>query len=171
MKKNVTKRIGALLLIVTLFAAIACAAAEGYAASDNCVSLVARFEPCNYKAVKDPAGVWVVGYGHTENVTQNTVIATEAEARALLKKDLARHAATVNSLIANGTIGFEMNQNRFDALVAFTFNCGSGYLQKLVKGRAADEVAQQMLTYCKGGGRVLPVLVERRQAEHDLFVR
>lgn len=171
MKKNVFKWIGILLLAITVFAAVPCAVAEGYAVSDNCVSLVARFETCYYKAVKEPSGVWRVGYGHTKNVTENTVVATEAEARALLKEDLARYASAVNSLIANKTIAFQMNQNRFDALTAFAFNCGNGNLEKLVKGRTAEEVAERILTYCKGGGKVLPTLVARRQAEKALFVR
>lgn len=34
--------------------------------SDNGVELIARNEGCRLKAYTCPAGVWTIGYGHTE---------------------------------------------------------------------------------------------------------
>lgn len=172
MKKNVLKAVGALILALALIIiAVPAVRAETFTPSTACGDLVVRFETCKYKAEKDPAGIWVIGYQHTKNVTENTVLTNEAEARALLEEDLAVQGGYVNDLIKKGYIKFEMNQNRFDALTAFSFNCGSGNLQKLVYGRTAEEVATKILTYTRGGGKVLPILVERRQAERDLFVK
>lgn len=47
---------------------------------------------------------------------------------------------------------------------------GNGNLQKLVAGRDAATIAEKMLQYNKGGGKVLAGLVRRRQEEHDLFL-
>lgn len=64
-----------------------------------------------------------------------------------------------------------MNQNRFDAPVAFTFNCGAGNPKKPVKGKTAETVATKILGYNRGGGKVLPSLTARRQAERELFLK
>lgn len=61
-------------------------------------------------------------------------------------------------------------QEQFDALTSFCYNCGKGNLEKLVCGRSADVVADKLLVYNKGGGKVLPGLVRRRQEERALFL-
>ena len=171
MKNNVIKTFGVLILaLVLMLTFIPEVRAETYTISDNCVDLVARFEGCRLNAYKCPAGVWTIGYGHTTGVKQGMTLANEAEAKELLREDLAKYANSVNNCIGNGTISFEMNQNRFDALVSFTFNCGSGNLEKLVKGKTAETVAQRILTYNRGGGKILPSLTKRREAERDLFL-
>ena len=169
--KNNAKVFLILILALVLGLGAIPAFAEPYGASENAVELIARFENCILTAPKDTAGVWTVGYGHTRNVTANTVLANEAEARALLREDLVSYADAVNRLAAQSYIRFELNQNRVDALVSFAFNCGTGNLQKLVKGRTAEEVAQQILGYNRGGGKILPILTQRRQAERELFLK
>ena len=172
MKYNMMKILGTLVLVLALMLTIIPdVKAESYTASSSCADLVASFEPCTLTAKKDPAGVWCIGYNHTKDVTANSRLADEAEALELLKQDLDRIAGYVNKFISNGTIRFEMNQNRFDALVAFAFNCGSGNLEKLVKGNTAETVAVKILGYNRGGGKVLPTLTARRQAERDLFIK
>lgn len=139
--------------------------------SDNGVKLIAGFEGCKLSAYKCPAGVWTIGYGHTENVRPGDRLASEVEARNLLKKDLQKYAGYVNQLIEKGVICFEVNQNQFDALTSFVYNCGLGNLTTLVKGRDAATIADKMLLYCKGGGRVLAGLEKRRKKERKLFLK
>ena len=45
-------------------------------------------------------------------------------------------------------LGKNLNQNQFDALVSFTFNCGAGNLRKLVNGgqRTIAEISKQGTT-------------------------
>ncbi len=172
MKNNRITRIVTLLLALVLTLTLVPAAfAENYRPSENCINLITPFEPCHLEAYKDPAGVWTIGYGHTTNVVPGMKLSGEAEARALLREDIVKYGNQVQNAVNTGYISFEMNQNRFDALTAFTFNCGNGNLQNLVRGRTADVVAQKILTFCKGGGKVLPVLVQRRQAEQALFLK
>ena len=62
-----------------------------------------------------------------------------------------------------------LNQNQFDALVSFAFNCGAGNLKKLCAGRNASQIAVAMPQYCKANGKVLVGLKRRRSAEQALF--
>lgn len=143
---------------------------EKLTVSQKCVELVAKYEGCRLKAYKCPAGVWTIGYGHTAGVVSGMVLPSKEMALELLKDDLKKYATSVNNCVKNGTITFALNQNQFDALTSFCYNCGAGNLQRLVKGRSASEVAEKLMAYTKGGGKVLPGLVRRREEERELFL-
>ncbi len=138
--------------------------------SDKGINMIAQFEGCELKAYQCPAGKWTIGYGHTKNVNPGDRLSSEAEAKKLLKKDLAIYEGYVNECVENGKIGFLLNQNQFDALTSFAYNCGKSNLQQLVTGRNAETIAQKILLYHKGGGQVLNGLVKRRKAEQELFL-
>lgn len=138
--------------------------------SERGVELVAKYEGCRLEAYKCPAGVWTIGYGHTAGVKPGDTLPSKERAKALLREDLTKYAASVNHCIQKGTITFPMNQNRFDALTSFCYNCGAGNLQKLVSGRSEAEVADKLLLYNKGGGKVLAGLTRRREEERALFL-
>lgn len=145
------------------------ALAEEFRASDNCIDIITKYEPCRLTAYKDLAGIRMIGYGHTKGVASGDTLADEAEARELLRQDLAAYENAVNARITNRFIRFEVARNRFDAPVSFAECCGVGNPEKLVKGRTAEEVAKQSLTCDKGGNKILPIRVERRNAERELF--
>lgn len=134
--------------------------------SDNGLHLIKQFEGCKLTAYKCPAGIWTIGVGHTGGVTPGMTI-TQAKADELLRKDVERFEKAVNAYVAK----LGLNQNQFDALVSFTFNGGEGMLQTLCKNRNAKQIADALLLYNKGGGKVLPGLVKRREAEKALFVK
>lgn len=138
--------------------------------SERGVELVAKYEGCRLQAYKCPAGVWTIGYGHTAGVKEGDTLPSREYAKKLLKEDLAKYGASVNSCVKKGLITFPLTQNQFDALTSFCYNCGAGSLQKLVTGRNATEVADKLLAYNKGGGKVLAGLVKRREEERALFL-
>lgn len=140
-------------------------------ASPKCAALVAKFEGCQLKAYKCPAGVWTIGYGHTENVKPGDNLTSEEEARNMLLKDLDRYSSYVNRLIADKTIRFPVNQNMFDALTSFVYNCGPANLRTLVDKRDAQTVASKILLYDKCNGKVLTGLSRRRKEEQKLFLK
>jgi GH24 family phage-related lysozyme (muramidase) len=90
----------------------------------------------------------------------------------LLRKDLRRFELGVLRLL--GTV--QPNQSEFDALVSFSFNLGLGCFQRstvrsaFIRGdkKRSGEV---LLKYRLAGGRILPGLVRRRQAELALLMR
>lgn len=156
-------------------AAVSAAAAVPGAASSMSVSqrgveFVAKYEGCRLQAYKCPAGVWTIGYGHTAGVKPGDTLPSKEYAKAMLQKDLAKYAANVNKCVKERLITFPLNQNQFDALTSFCYNCGARSLRKLVSGRSAAEVADKLPAYNKGGGKVLAGLVKRREEERALFL-
>lgn len=130
------------------------------------IALIKRYEGCRLQAYKPiPAErYYTIGYGHYgPDVAPNMVI-SQAEAEAILVNDLKRYEQAVNST------GLTLNQSAFDALVSFAYNCGVGNLKKLVANRTPEQIADAMLAYNKGSGKVLPGLTKRRQEERALFL-
>ena len=130
------------------------------------IALIKRYEGCRLQAYKPiPAEhYYTIGYGHYgPDVAPNMVI-SQAEAEAILVNDLKKYEQAVNST------GLTLNQSAFDALVSFAYNCGVGNLKKLVANRTPEQIADAMLLYNKGSGKVLPGLTKRRQEERALFL-
>ncbi|OQS34560.1 lysozyme [Chromobacterium haemolyticum] len=139
--------------------------------SANGVKLIQQFEGLRLKAYQDAVGVWTIGYGHTgPDVTPGLVI-TQAQADALLARDLSRFETGVTRLAA-----VPLHQNQFDALVSFSYNLGLGSLQnstllRLLNQRDYAGAAAQFPRWNKAGGKVLPGLTRRRAAEQALFLQ
>lgn len=134
--------------------------------SDKGISLIKEFEGCKLTAYKPRTGekFFTIGYGHySPDIKAGTTI-TKAKAEEYLRADLARFESYVDSL------HLTLNQNQFDALVSFAFNCGSYNLHNLVKNRTLSQIADAMLLYNKAGGKTMAGLVRRRKAERTLFL-
>ncbi len=128
----------------------------------------------NCIAYRCPAGVLTIGHGVTEGVKAG-MIWTPEQAEAALQRELAKHEAAVMRLCA-----IDLNQNQFDALVSFSYNCGSGalakstLLKKLNKGdfRGAQGEFLKWDKATVNGKRVaLRGLSRRRAAEAALFAK
>lgn len=121
------------------------------------------------RAYRCPANVLTIGWGCTEDVTEGLVW-TKDQAEAGLRKELIKHENNVKRLVT-----VDLNQHEFDALVSFTYNVGSGALEKstllrcLNKGDRAG-AAKGFHLWNKAGGKVLPGLVTRRAREATLFL-
>jgi len=126
--------------------------------------LIKFFEGLYLEAYKCPAGVWTIGWGHTAGVKQGDKI-TKQQAQELFENDMKVYEGHVNRIVK-----LPLNQNQFDALVSFCYNCGQGNLQKLVKGRNHEQIAKTMLLYNKANGKVLKGLKTRREMEQKLFL-
>lgn len=138
--------------------------------SKNGINLIKKFEGCSLKAYKCPAGVWTIGYGHTNKVFADDVI-TQEEAETLLKHDLIIHCNNVSKLVK-----VFLNQNQFDALVSFEYNVGytafqNSTLLKLLNQGKYKEAVEQFDRWVYAGKKVLPGLVNRRKAEKELFLK
>ena len=145
--------------------------------SDEGLRLIKSFEGYHTKqadgscvAYLCPARVPTIGWGCTEGVKLG-MRWTEAEATDGLRRELAKHEAAVARLVT-----VDINQNQFDALTSFSYNCGVGALAKstLLKRLNKGDVsgaAQAFHAWNKGGGRVLNGLVARRAREAALFMK
>ena len=132
--------------------------------SETGLNLIKQFEGCHLTAYKDPVGILTIGYGHTNGVKAGQKI-TQAQADAYLKQDVASSEKAVSKYKYN------YNQNQFDALVSFTFNCGSGNLKQITNNgnRTLEQISARLPNYNKAGGKVLAGLTRRRAAEKKLF--
>jgi GH24 family phage-related lysozyme (muramidase) len=96
---------------------------------------------------------------------------TPGEAERLLHEDLARFENGVTNCLA----GCPTNSNQFSACVSLAYNIGLGkfatstVLKKHKLGNYQG-AADAFLLWNRGGGRVLPGLVNRREAERLLYL-
>ncbi len=143
------------------------------------IELAKRFEGFQ-RVVKDdpgrahpyvcPAGYWTIGFGHL--CKQDHPSVTQAEAEVHLERDLQTAlAATLRYCPVLAT----ESEARLAAIVDFTFNLGTGRLQastlrRRVNQRDWPSAAQELRRWVYGGGKVLPGLVARRQAEVALLL-
>lgn len=127
------------------------------------IDLIKKFEGCKLEAYRCSAGVWTIGFGHTKNVKKGDKI-TRNQAEEYLKDDLRIFEYYVNTNVEQ-----ILNQNQFDSLVSFTYNCGLKNLKTLVKDRNIIQIGNAMLLYNKACGKILNGLKSRRKAERELF--
>ena len=135
--------------------------------SDTGINLIKSFEGLRLKAYKPVSTekCYTIGYGHYGADVKPDMVISSEYAEALLRLDLDKFERAVNSYERN------WNQNQFDALVSFAFNCGVANLKRLVTNRTNAQIAQKIVLYNKAGGKVLKGLVRRRAAEQELFMR
>jgi lysozyme len=118
-----------------------------------------------------PAGFWTIGYGHLCDAQHPPI--TEAEAEAYLARDLnTALAATLRHCPVLAT----EPEGRLAAIVDFTFNLGGGRLQTSTLRRRVNQrdwaaAAMELRRWVYGGGKVLPGLVTRREAEVSWLLR
>lgn len=136
--------------------------------STSGINLIKKFEGCRLSAYKPvpTEKYWTIGYGHYGPDVMPGMVITQAQAEIILGIDLQKYEQAVERYTP-----FPLSQTQFDALVSFTYNCGAGNLQQLVKKRNALQVADAMLRYNKAGGKELAGLTRRRVEERALFMK
>ena len=162
--------------------------------------LMHRYEGCRNRPYLCPAHIWTIGYGHVlyqDQIRLKMARSADEEYRKpppIIRKEYPLAAADnrvwskeeINELFATDVSSFERGvlrlvpgvvgrQGVFDALVSFAFNAGLGNLQRSqIRIRANrgewEGAAESLMDWTKGGGRVLPGLVKRREAEKALFL-
>ena len=136
--------------------------------SQEGISLIKKFEGCEYNAYKCAADVLTIGYGHTKDVKEGDLV-TQQEAENLLAEDLKEFEESVIDAVE-----MPMSQHQFDALVSWTFNLGPSNLKastmlKVLNKGDYEDVPAQIKRWNKAGGKVLEGLIRRREAEALLF--
>jgi len=153
--------------------------------------LMHRYEGFRNKPYLCPAHIWTIGYGHVlyqEQIrlpvvrvpdkhtpmirkemplkAEDNRVWTKEEINELFRKDVETFERGVLRLVP-GVVG---RQGSFDALVSISFNFGLGNLQRsTIRMRANrgdwEGAAEAFMSWVRGGGKVLPGLVRRREAE------
>jgi lysozyme len=133
-------------------------------------SLCRRFEGLRLRAYYCPAGVITVGYGATGADIKPGMVVTEEWAEARLAADLSR--------FMNGALKYcpvlLTEPGALAAITDFALNLGLGRLaastlRRRINARDWDGAREELKKWINGGGRKLPGLVIRREAEARLL--
>lgn len=129
-----------------------------------------------------PAGYATIGYGTVNRpdgrkVTMDDPPITREVAEQWLKVELLNTYAPGVIRQCPGLLPLallEQDWSKFCAIVDFAYNLGVGRLQTSTLRRKINQLdwesaQQELMRWVRGGGRVLPGLVKRRQAESALF--
>ena len=149
------------------------------------MEMIKHHEGVRLKPYRCPAKLWTVGVGHVLYPAQGALpldqrdafplkaednrVFSGAEVDGILSADLCRFEAGIAKLFP-----MVLAQGQFDALVSFAFNLGLGGVQrstlrqKVLRGEV--EAADEFLKFTRGGGKILPGLVKRRNDERALFL-
>ena len=150
------------------------------------IELIKHHEGVRLRPYRCPAKLHTIGVGHVLYPEQGKMKIEERdgfglkdadnrtfsmeEVDGILKTDLAR--------FERGVVQFcpvPLTQGQYDALISFSFNVGLGTLQrstlrqKVLRGDM-EGAAEELLKYCKAGGKILKGLENRRKDERALFL-
>jgi lysozyme len=158
--------------------------------------LMHKYEGFRSRPYLCPAHIWTIGYGHVlyQEQIRLPVVRVEGKDTPMIRKEMPLKPednrvwtkTEIDELFRDDVGTFERGvlrlvpnvvgrQGAFDALVSISFNFGLGNLQRsTIRMRANrgdwDGAAEAFRVWTKGGGKVLPGLVKRREAEIALFL-
>ena len=158
--------------------------------------LMHRFEGFRNKPYLCPAHIWTIGYGHVlyQEQIRLPVVRVEGKNIPMIRKEMPLRAednraftkTEIDELFRADVGTFERGvlrlvpgvvgrQGSFDALVSISYNFGLGNLQRSTIRMRANRgdwagAAEAFMVWTKGGGKVLPGLVKRREAEKALLL-
>lgn len=145
-------------------------------ASDNCLALIRQFEGFRASPYLCPAGVPTIGYGSTRYANGTPVKLTDSPITQVYADDIMRATLREYESAVCRYVQVPLTQNQFDALVDFAYNAGAknlltSTLLRLLNAGDYAGAAGQFGRWVNGGGKRLPGLVARREAERVLFLR
>ena len=158
--------------------------------------LMHRFEGKRSRPYLCPAHIWTIGYGHVlyQEQIRLPVVRVEGKTTPMIRKEMPlkpednrvwtkeeidelfrADVGTFERGVLRLVPGVVGRQGAFDALVSISFNFGLGNLQRSTIRMRANRgdwtgAAEAFRVWTKGGGKVLPGLVKRREAEIALFL-
>lgn len=150
--------------------------------SEKGIEFIKAQEKLRLKAEQNYAGVWTIGYGHTENVSEGESVTPE-QAEVLLRSDLKQCEAALRQALA-----VPVTQNQFDALCSILSSVGAGQrgikagVIELKSGQPSTllmflnqgcyaAAAEQFGSWIYAGNGVVEAFIHRREREKNLFLR
>lgn len=139
---------------------------------EKAIELIKEFEGFKETAYKCPAGVWTIGYGWTHGVKEGDTI-TEEKASELVQQEVAKIAGQLEATLGTDVFA-SLTDNQVCVLIDFVYNLGLGNFKdstlcKMIKSGQIMEAGNQFERWVKSGNKVLPGLVNRREAEKKLW--
>jgi lysozyme len=138
--------------------------------TDDGLEIIMHHEGFVPEVYNCPAGIPTIGYGHVvlKGESFDNGISKE-QGMEILRKDVEIAERAVLRLCS-----VPLEDEQFDALVSWTFNLGSGTLQRSTLRQCVlredhEEVPRQMKRWVYSGGKKLKGLIRRRDDEAQLY--
>jgi lysozyme len=138
------------------------------------IAIIRKYEGLKLRAYVCPAGLNTIGYGATFYMNGTKVqpkdVITMDYADKLLHFQVKLFADEVRR-----TVKSNINENQLGALVSFCFNIGGAAFSRSTLARKANAnpndptIRAEFMRWTRGGGKVLPGLVKRREEEANLY--
>ena len=139
----------------------------------NAIDLIKKYEGFRPQSYQDSVGVWTIGYGTTringEPVKAGMTI-TEDQAIQYVQLEVNKLWSQIEQVVK-----VPINHNQMNALVDFAYNLGfnalkTSTLMRYINQSKFEQAASEFGKWVYAGGKVLPGLVKRREAEKQLFI-
>jgi len=138
------------------------------------IAIIRKYEGLKLRAYICPSGLPTIGYGATFYINGSRVqigdVITIDHADKLLHFQVKLFADEVQR-----TVKVKLNENQLGALVSFCFNVGGAAFAKSTLARKVNAnpndptIRNEFMRWTRGGGKVLPGLVKRREEEANLY--
>jgi lysozyme len=138
------------------------------------IAIIRKYEGLKLRAYICPAGLNTIGYGSTFYMNGTKVqpgdVITMDHADKLLHFQVKLFADEVKRVVKS-----KINENQLGALVSFCFNVGGAAFSRSTLARKANAnpndptIRAEFMRWTRGGGKVLPGLVKRREEEANLY--
>lgn len=181
MSKRILAAIMAIVILLSLISmcVISASAESGMHMSADAINILKAEEGFSQKPYWDYAQ-WTVGYGtkcpddKLEEYKANGI--SQEAAESLLRSFVARFEAELDSFMER--TGVSLNQYQYDALLLFSYNCGTGWAystsgilyKAIVGGATGNELINAFSRWCNAGGQIKTFLLRRRQCEANLYL-
>ena len=176
------KRLICLLLAVVLTLSLAVPAVmadEVLAISQEALDILKLEEGFSKTPYWDYAQ-WTVGYGtkcpddKLEEYRQNGI--SEEDAEQLLRTYIAKFESELHGFMIR--TGVWLDQKQFDALMLFSYNCGTGWTydstgvlyNAIVNQATGSELVNAFARWCNAGGEIKTFLLRRRLCEVNIYM-
>ncbi len=181
-KKRITSFMIAMVLLLSVVSvgSFSASAESAMTASADCLQILKAEEGFSRTPYWDFTQ-YTVGYGTrcpadmVEYYTQNGI--TEEEAEVLLRNHLAGVERDINVKIID-KYGLTMSQNQFDALVLFSYNCGTAWAYEtggtfhtaIATGATGNDLIRAFALWCSAGNQIRSFLLRRRLCEANIYL-
>ena len=174
-KKLVSALLVLCMMLFTAAPALATEGISGMTTSDAGIKFIEEYEGFSPYVYSDSSNYYI-GYGTRCNPGDYPNGITREEAEELLRQELKAIEAKVKNMFA--TSATIITQNRFDALVSFTYNLGSGWMNSgeelynyIIRGNYTEmDLVNAFGVWCHVAGKPVKGLIDRRLGEAAIFL-
>ena len=154
-------------------------ASDSMKTSEKCIKLIKELESFAQKPYFDYSQ-WSVGYGTACDEDDYPNGITKAEADELMRAHVATLEKNLQKFIKNNDL--VLNQNQFDALISFSYNVGSSWMNdknqlitsSVINGATGNDLLFAMSRWCmvteNGTRKINQSLLNRRLIEANMYL-